>query len=91
MKHPSNASSNPNPYWRANLSLIIQLLTVWFTVSILGSILFVQVLNQIKIGALPFGFWMAQQGSIYVFVVLIFIYALRMEKIDQTFRNRKGD
>lgn len=69
-------------YWRKNVSLIRWLLLVWFSVSLGAGILFVEPLNKIQFGGLPFGFWMAQQGSIFVFVVLIFIYAKRMDKID---------
>ena len=69
-------------YWRRNVSLIRWLLLVWFLVSLGAGILFVKPLNAFSIGNLPFGFWMAQQGSIYVFVLLIFIYAKRMDKID---------
>jgi len=69
-------------YWRKNVSLIRWLLLVWFSVSLGAGILFVEQLNKVQLGGLPFGFWMAQQGSIFVFVVLIFIYAKRMDKID---------
>lgn len=69
-------------YWRKNVSLIRWLLLVWFLVSLGAGILFVEPLNRFHIGSLPFGFWMAQQGSIFVFVVLILIYARRMDKID---------
>ncbi len=69
-------------YWRQNIRLIRWLLVVWAAVSLGAGILFVKPLNAISIGHLPFGFWMAQQGSIFVFVVLIFIYARRMDKID---------
>jgi len=69
-------------YWRKNVSLIRWLLLVWFLVSLGAGILFVEPLNKFSIGNLPFGFWMAQQGSIYVFVVLIYIYAKRMDTID---------
>jgi len=69
-------------YWRKNVSLIRWLLLVWFLVSLGAGILFVEPLNRISIGNLPFGFWMAQQGSIFVFVILILIYARRMDKID---------
>ncbi len=72
-------------YWRANLRLIMSLLAVWAFVSFGCSILFVEWLNEFHIGGLPLGFWFAQQGSIYVFVVLILIYAWRMEKIDKQF------
>lgn len=69
-------------YWRKNVALIRWLLAVWFLVSLGAGILFVAPLNAVSIGKLPLGFWMAQQGSIFVFVILIFIYAKRMDKID---------
>ncbi|MGA1846993.1 DUF4212 domain-containing protein [Deferribacter abyssi] len=72
-------------YWKKNLSLIRNVLIVWFLVSYLAGILLVDVLNTIKIGGYPLGFWFAQQGSIYVFVALIFIYAKLMGKIDEEF------
>jgi len=72
-------------YWRANTTLIRSLLIVWAIVSVGLSILLVQPLNTINLGQVPLGFWMAQQGSIYVFVALIFIYANRMDKIDRTY------
>lgn len=74
-------------YWRANKALIRNLLIAWGIVSIGCSILFVQPLNLIRIGGLPFGFWMAQQGSILIFVVLIFIYAIQMDKLDRQYND----
>lgn len=71
-------------YWRQNVRLIRWLLVVWFAVSLGAGILFVKPLNGISIGNLPFGFWMAQQGSIFVFVVLIYVYAKWMDKIDKS-------
>lgn len=69
-------------YWRANTALIRNLLIVWAVVSLGCSILLIRPLNVLKIGSLPLGFWMAHQGSILIFVVLIFIYAIRMDKLD---------
>lgn len=74
----------PN-YWRQNTTLIRTLLFVWALVSLGFSILLVQPLNNIPIGNLPLGFWMAQQGSIFVFVALIFIYAKQMDKLDRQY------
>ena len=70
-------------YWRANKALIRNLLIVWAVVSLGCSILLVQPLNAAKLGSLPLGFWMAQQGSIFVFVILIFIYAVQMDRLDR--------
>lgn len=74
----------PN-YWRQNTALIRTLLFVWALVSLVFSILLVQPLNTLSIGTLPLGFWMAQQGSIVVFVALIFIYAKQMDKLDRQY------
>jgi putative solute:sodium symporter small subunit len=72
-------------YWRRNVSLMIKLLVIWFIVSFGCGILLVDVLNQIQIGGYKLGFWFAQQGSIYVFVVLIFYYARKMGQLDREF------
>lgn len=76
-------------YWRENTALIRNLLLVWAFVSVGCGILFVQPLNAIQLGGVPLGFWMAQQGSIYTFVVLIFVYALQMDKLDRKYGIRK--
>ena len=70
-------------YWRDNLRLVGGCLVVWFVVSFGFGILGLDWLNQIRIGGFELGFWFAQQGSIYVFVALIFFYAWRMSKIDE--------
>ena len=72
-------------YWRRNLSLMARLLVIWFVVSYGCGILFVDWLNQFRIGGYKLGFWFAQQGSIYVFVVLIFYYARKMAALDREF------
>jgi len=72
-------------YWRANNRLIMALLFVWAFVSFGCGILFVEWLNQYSIGNLPLGFWFAQQGSIYVFVVLIVVYAVSMDRLDKKY------
>ena len=72
-------------YWRRNVSLMVKVLVVWFVVSYGFGILLVDVLNQIQIGGYKLGFWFAQQGSIYVFVVLIFYYARKMGQLDREF------
>lgn len=72
-------------YWKANLRLIGLCLAIWFIVSYVFGILLVDQLNTIRIGGYKLGFWFAQQGSIYVFVALIFFYAWRMGKIDRQF------
>lgn len=72
-------------YWRANLRVLAGCMTVWFACSYVCGILLVDQLNKITIGGFPLGFWFAQQGSIYVFVVLIFFYAWRMNRIDRQY------
>jgi len=72
-------------YWKRNLRLMVGLLVVWFAVSFGAGILFVEQLNEIVIADFPLGFWFAQQGAIYTFVVLILIYALRMDRLDEEF------
>lgn len=72
-------------YWRANNRLILFLLAIWAFISYGCGILFVEQLNEITFFGLPFGFWIAHQGSIYVFVLLIFFYAWRMDALDKKF------
>jgi putative solute:sodium symporter small subunit len=72
-------------YWRAVLGLLAKILTIWFLVSFGAGILFAPLLNEISLGGYPLGFWFAQQGSIYVFVVLIFYYAKKMGELDKKF------
>ena len=78
-------SSPPNGYWRATVRLILILLAIWALVSLVAGILLVRPLNEFSIGHLPLGFWIAQQGSIIVFVALIFIFANRMDKLDRRY------
>lgn len=78
-------------HWRANSRLIFCLLCIWALVSIGGGILLVEPLNQFHIGKLPLGFWFAQQGSIYVFVVLVFVYAWSMDRLDRKFQSKAAD
>jgi putative solute:sodium symporter small subunit len=70
-------------YWRRNLRLMTILLAIWFFVSFVCGIMLVDVLNNIQIGGYKLGFWFAQQGSMYCFIVLIFYYAKRMAKLDR--------
>jgi len=72
-------------YWRRNLSLMFKLLVVWFLVSFGCGIMLFDFLNQFQLGGYKLGFWFAQQGSIYVFVVLIFVYRSRMSALDREF------
>jgi putative solute:sodium symporter small subunit len=72
-------------YWRRNLLYVQLLLGVWFLVSFGCGILFVDELDRIRIGGFKLGFWFAQQGSIYVFVALIFIYVVLMRRLDRAY------
>ncbi|MCF6296643.1 MAG: DUF4212 domain-containing protein [Flavobacteriaceae bacterium] len=72
-------------YWKENLRYLAILLTIWFVVSFVFGILLVDQLNTIRIGGFKLGFWFAQQGSIYVFVILIFVYVRLMNKLDKKY------
>ena len=79
------SKDNRLAYWRANLRLMGICLVIWFTVSFGFGVLLVDQLNTFRVGGFPLGFWFAQQGSIYVFVLLIFYYAWRMNRIDRKY------
>jgi putative solute:sodium symporter small subunit len=72
-------------YWQENIRTILALLVVWFIVSLGAGVLFINQLNAIEISGVKLGFWFAQQGSIYAFVVLIFVYVYKMGKIDEKY------
>ena len=72
-------------YWRKNMSYMVILLVIWFVVSYVCGILLVQPLNEIRMAGFPLGFWFAQQGSIYVFVILIFVYSAMMHRIERKY------
>jgi putative solute:sodium symporter small subunit len=72
-------------YWRKNLRYLLILLALWFVVSYGFGILLVEPLNAIKIGGFKLGFWFAQQGSIYAFIVIIFLYVRWMNQLDKEF------
>jgi putative solute:sodium symporter small subunit len=72
-------------YWKANVRLLAILLFIWFVVSYGLGILLVEPLNSFQLGGYPLGFWFAQQGSIYIFLVLIFVYASSMNRLDKKF------
>ena len=92
MESQNNPQNHRQAYWRANIRILTILLSIWFIVSFGGGILFVDQLNQIKLGGFKLGFWIAQQGSIYTFVVLIFVYVRLMNKLDQKFNfSEKND
>jgi len=72
-------------YWRRTGHRILVLLSIWFIAGPVMSIILVRPLNELSIGAVPFGFWMAQQGSIYVFVILTFVNAWLADRTDREF------
>jgi len=72
-------------YWKENLRLVSILLVIWFVVSYLFGIILVDTLNAISIGGVGLGFWFAQQGSIYVFLALIFVYTKKMNELDRKY------
>ena len=72
-------------YWKATLGLMTKILIIWALCSFGAGILFAEQHNAIHLGGYPLGFWFAQQGSIYIFIVLIFAYAVRMGQIDRKF------
>ena len=76
---------NSKAYWSATLGLLGKILAIWFLVSFGAGILFADALNGIKLGGYPLGFWFAHQGSMYIFIALIFYYAKAMGDIDRRF------
>lgn len=76
-------------YWKTNLKYLVILLSIWFSVSFGFGILLADTLNQFHLGGFKLGFWFAQQGAIYVFVILIFVYIYLMNRLDQKFKNDK--
>jgi len=80
-----NDKQKAKAYWKTNLKYLILLLSIWFMVSYLFSIVLVEQLNSIQITGFKLGFWFAQQGSIYVFVILIFVYVRLMNRLDKKY------
>lgn len=78
-------NGNGAAYWSANLRLVAFCLVIWFVVSFIMGIVLRPMLQGIMVGGMDLGMWMAQQGSIYVFVILIFFYAIRMNALDRKF------
>ena len=73
-----------NLYWKQNLGIVATLLAIWFVVSYVAGIILVDWLNNIQLFGFKLGFWFAQQGSIYIFVILIFFYVAIMNRVDKT-------
>lgn len=78
-------ASTKKAYWRENIKYLIILLCIWFLVSFGCGILFVDTLNQFKLAGFKLGFWFAQQGAIYLFVVLILVYVILMNRLDKKY------
>ena len=76
------SEKNADAYWRSNIKIVLSLLAVWFFISFFCGILIVDFLDNFRFGGFKLGFWIAQQGSIYVFVVLIFVYIRLMDRLD---------
>ena len=74
-----------NAYWKENIRIVLSLLSVWFLVSFGMSILFVDYLDNFRFFGFKLGFWMAQQGAIYFFLVIIFVYVYKMKKLDRKY------
>ncbi|MDT0644118.1 DUF4212 domain-containing protein [Zunongwangia sp. F363] len=86
-----NNSRNAHSYWRKNKKYLLILLSIWFIVSFGAGILFKDYLNNFHLGGFKLGFWFAQQGSIYVFVILIFVYVRLMNSLDKKFGYSEDD
>lgn len=82
--------SDREAYWKENIRLVTVLLAIWFIVSYLFGILLVDQLNEFRLGGYKLGFWFAQQGSMYVFVVLVFVYSARMRALDKKYGVDEG-
>ena len=80
-----------NRYWKTNLTYLSVLLSIWFIVSYGCGILFVEELNTIRLGGFKLGFWFAQQGAIYVFVILILVYVILMNRLDKSLSSENKD
>lgn len=82
---PTPTDDQLRAYWRANLRVVAVLLAIWALVSYGAGVWFADALDAYRVGTAPLGFWMAQQGSIYVFVALIFVYVWLMNRLDRRF------
>ena len=79
-------SSQKKAYWKENICIVLSLLVIWFLVSFVMSILLANTLDNIRFFGFKLGFWMAQQGSIYFFIIIIFTYVYKMNKLDKKYR-----
>jgi len=85
------SNTSANSYWKANIKLVLSLLSVWFLISFVCGILLVDVLDNIRFGGFKLGFWIAQQGSILTFIALILIYIRAMDKLDSQFKQTSSN
>ena len=86
------SDKNAHEYWKSNIRIVLSLLAVWFFISFVCGILLVDVLDSISFGGFKLGFWIAQQGAIFVFVALIYVYIYLMDKLDDKYNlNRDAD
>jgi len=86
------SDKNAHEYWKSNIRIVLSLLAVWFFISFVCGILLVDVLDSIRFGGFKLGFWIAQQGAIFVFVALTYVYIYLMDKLDDKYNlNRDAD
>ena len=85
MSEQGRARGDTRAYWRANLRIMAGLLTIWFVGSYVLGIFLVEPINAFKLGGFPLGFWVAHQGSIVLFVILVLVYALLMDRLDRRY------
>lgn len=84
-EHSAQQKTNQQHYWRDNIRLLLILMAIWFVISFGFGILLREFLDQFHVGGYPLGFWFAQQGSIYGFIILIIIYVRRMKKLERIY------
>ena len=85
------STTSANSYWKANIKLVLSLLSVWFLISFVCGILLVDVLDNIRLKGFKLGFWIAQQGSILTFIALILIYIRAMDKLDSQYKQASSN
>ena len=86
------SDKNALEYWKSNIRIVLSLLCVWFSISFGCGILLVDILDEIRIGGFKLGFWIAQQGAIFVFVILVYVYIYLMDKLDDAYNlNQDAD
>jgi putative solute:sodium symporter small subunit len=86
-----SSRKNAQAYWKENIRIVLSLLAIWFVVSLGMGVLFADELDKIRFFGFRFGFWMSQQGSIFTFVILIFVYVYKMNKLDHKYDVHEDD